>query len=242
MSCSAIPTSTKCDGCSSSTVRTRQSDARSASRTTTLRMTRDELEQLLAVGSGDVLVGHAARVPAPDSGSPSRRDTLLERRNRLRAGGPAGAARCDRRARRVRAQTPRRRARPRASGRCRRLREAPRVFHERHAAALDRVRDEDLRHIVGRRAHRCERATRAHRGRARRTTSTCQPNARSFASRSPSARISSVGRSDCSSFRSTIAHRLPTRWCAADASASQFCPSCSSPSPVITTTTPPRPR
>src|SRR5919204_630653 len=72
--------------------------------------------------------------------------------------------------------------------------------------------------------------------------STCQPNARSFDSSSPSARISSVGLSDCSSLRSTIAHRLPTRWCAAEASASQFCPSCSSPSPVITTTRPPRPR
>ena len=36
---------------------------------------------------------------------------------------------------------------------------------------------------------------------------TCQPNAASFASRSPSARISSVGRSDCSSFRSITTQR-----------------------------------
>ena len=45
--------------------------------------------------------------------------------------------------------------------------------------------------------------------------STCQPNARSFASRSPSARISSVGLSDWSSLRSTTTQRLPSRSCAA---------------------------
>ena len=44
----------------------------------------------------------------------------------------------------------------------------------------------------------------ARRGRGRRTRATSQPKARSFSSRSPSARISSVGLSDCSSLRSTI--------------------------------------
>ena len=71
--------------------------------------------------------------------------------------------------------------------------------------------------------------------------STSQPNARSFVSRSPSARISSVGLSDWSSLRSTTIQSPPSRSCAADWSASQFWPSCSSPSPVITTARPPRP-
>ncbi len=71
---------------------------------------------------------------------------------------------------------------------------------------------------------------------------TSQPNASSFASRSPSATISSVGLSDCSSLRSTTTHNVPSRSCAAACSASQFCPSWSSPSPVITTTRPPKPR
>ena len=47
--------------------------------------------------------------------------------------------------------------------------------------------------------------------------------------------------SDWSSLRSTITQSRPSRPCAADCSASQFWPSCSSPSPVITTTRPPRP-
>ena len=63
------------------------------------------------------------------------------------------------------------------------------------------------------------------------TVSTSQPNARSFASRSPSATISSVGLSDWTSLRSTTTQSLPRRSCAAAWSASQFWPSWSSPSP-----------
>ena len=102
-------------------------------------------------------------------------------------------------------------------------------------------RDERLR-ARRRRLGSCRRRPAARRGRDRRTVTTSQPNARSFASRSPSATISSVGLSDCTSFRSTTTHSLPSRSWAAAWSASQFWPSCSSPSPVITTTRPPRPR
>ena len=87
-----------------------------------------------------------------------------------------------------------------------------------------------------------ERRREAPRGRGRRS---CAPSSRTRAassSRSPSATISSVGLSDWSSFRSTIDPELPSRSCAAACSASQFWPSCSSPSPTITTTRPPRPR
>ena len=53
-------------------------------------------------------------------------------------------------------------------------------------------------------------------------TSTYQPKRRTFSSRSPSARISSVGLSDWSSLRSTITIRLPIASCAPACSASQF--------------------
>ena len=88
---------------------------------------------------------------------------------------------------------------------------------------------------------KCAKASRNTAGRARRSASTSQPNARSFASRSPSATISSVGLSDWSSLWSTTTLISPRRSWAAGCSASQFWPSCSSPSPVITTTRPPRP-
>ena len=171
---------------------------------------------------------------------------LLDRARAARTSAARGRARrtpprSARRAPRARARTARRPERPRASGRCRRPRaSADRMLHERDALALDRVRDERLR------------PSRRPRGSARRRprsaawscpsqVSTSQPNARSFVSRSPSARISSVGLSDCSSLRSTTIQSPPRRSWAAAWSASQFWPSCSSPSPVITTTTPSRP-
>ena len=111
------------------------------------------------------------------------------------------------------------------------------MLHERDALALDRPRDERLRRVA------CSSRKRAKTARSAAwswpsTVATCQPNARSFASRSPSATISSVGLSDCTSLRSTTTQSRPSRSWAAAWSASQFCPSWSSPSPVITTTRP----
>ncbi len=119
-------------------------------------------------------------------------------------------------------------------------RECRRVLHERDALALDRVRDERLRRVA-RPPGTARRRLAARAWSWPSHVSTCQPKARSFDSRSPSARISSVGLSDWSSLRSTTIQRPPSRSCAADCSASQFWPSCSSPSPVITTARPPRP-
>ena len=74
-------------------------------------------------------------------------------------------------------------------------------------------------------ARRCssltpECVTQCRRSRARRTNATSQPNARNFASRLPSARISSVGLSDWRAFRSTTTVRRPSPSCAAACSPS----------------------
>ena len=122
------------------------------------------------------------------------------------------------------------------------LGERPRVLHERDALALDRLRDEDAGRSVRVLARALRRRCRSAAWSCPSHVTTRQPNARSFASRLSSARISSVVLSDWSSLRSTTTSSRPTRWCAAACSASQFWPSWSSPSPVITTTRPPRPR
>ena len=186
----------------------------------------------------------AARdVPAPDSGSPSRPTGRVSASTGSSAGGsrPSAAHRSatllelgdGARERLVagRAGVPAVRATP--------VGERDRVLHEGDALALDRLGDERLRGVAPSRKR--PKAARNAAWSWPSTVSTCHPNARSFASRSPSATISSVRLSDWTSLRSTTTQSLPRRSWAAACSASQFCPSCSSPSPVITTTRPSRP-
>ena len=71
--------------------------------------------------------------------------------------------------------------------------------------------------------------------------STCQPKILNFDSRSPRSMMCLRALSDWNLLKSTMTIRLLTFWCAAVCKDSQICPSCSSPSPVITITRPPAP-
>ena len=116
------------------------------------------------------------------------------------------------------------------------------MLHEGDALALDRLRDEDARRAVVVLGELAERDRAGSRGRARRR-SPRGSRMRGASPRGSRARGSprSTGRTGARCGRRSR-RGAPTRWCAAACSASQFCPSCSSPSPVITTTRPPRPR
>ena len=130
MSCSAIPHSTNRSGYASSKARTRQSEARSASRTTRSSRSRAELDERLAVRVDDVLVrdcrpartGAGLRLALERSPRRRRRASAPARARERSRPRPRAARRCARRARRTPARTTRRRERRRASGTCRRPR------------------------------------------------------------------------------------------------------------------------
>ena len=149
----------------------------------------------------------------------------------------SAAPRSPRRRARTRPRSARRSGSRRARSRCA---AACAGLHERDAAALARVGDEHLRPI-GSSLEARERLGNRRASRGRRSARTSQPNARNFASRSPRSLTASTDVSDCSLLWSTITVISRRPRFAAGCSDSQNCPSCSSPSPVITNTRPARP-
>ena len=252
MSCSAIPFSTNRSGSVSSNARTLQSEARSASRTTSRgsrRASSRSASPYAAATYSSVTAAFGAGAPAPLSGSPCRlvRRSSSSGCTASNAGGGPRPKSANRRSIRSRS-SPAAAANVASSGApaCQRYVPPPAA-----SAAGCSMNETPLPLIVS--AIRTPGVPSSSRQSARNAPriapwswpsqeTTRQPKAASFASRLSRARISSVSLSDWSAFRSTTTTSRPTRWCAAACSASQFCPSWSSPSPVITTTRPPRPR
>ncbi len=229
----------------------RQSEARSASRTTSSSRWAASSISVSPYASTTYsaasrrLAARVARAPAPDSGSPSRPSTTSSTSTVSSAGGsmPRASHRSASRA----SSSAEARAKASSSGApaCQRYVPPPSA-----SATGCSMKETPLPLTV--RATRAFGVSSSSRNRANVVRSaawswpsavaTCQPKARSFDSMSPSATISSVGLSDCTSLRSTTIQRRPRRACAAACSASQFCPSWSSPSPVMTTASPRRRR